>query len=129
MRSLMRLRAALFATTAGACAGGLVLLALSGERVAKAAQFVGANIAPAIATPDAPWEPGPDFALCQPAATARARVRRQRSAAVGWPRLARLQGHHGEPGRAKLFRSGSAADPCLQSRGGATRIPQIGRAH
>jgi len=46
----MRLRAALFATTAGACAGGLVLLALSGERVSKAAQFVGANIAPAIAT-------------------------------------------------------------------------------
>src|SRR3954466_9762349 len=76
MRSLMRLRAALFATTAGACAGGLVLLALSGERVSKAAQFVGANIAPAIATPDAPWEPGPDFALCQPAATARAPMTR-----------------------------------------------------
>src|SRR6476469_5049168 len=76
MRSLMRLRAALFATTAGACAGGLVLLALSGERVSKAAQFVGANIAPAIATPDAPWEPGPDFALCQPAATARAPMAR-----------------------------------------------------
>jgi hypothetical protein len=53
MRSLMRLRAALFATTAGACAGGLALLALSGERVSEAAQFVGANIAPAIATPDA----------------------------------------------------------------------------
>jgi len=76
MRSLMRLRAALFATTAGACAGGLVLLALSGERVSKAAQFVGANIAPAIATPDAAWEPGPDFALCEPAATARAPMTR-----------------------------------------------------
>ena len=76
MRSLMRLRAALFATTAGACAGGLVLLALSGERVSEAAQFVGANIAPAIATPDAAWQPGPDFALCQPAATARAPMTR-----------------------------------------------------
>ena len=76
MRSLMRLRAALFATTAGACAGGLVLLALSGERVSEAAQFVGANIAPAIATPDAAWESGPDFALCQPTATARAPMTR-----------------------------------------------------
>ena len=51
MRSLIRLRAALFATTAGACAGGLALLALSGERVSEAAQFAGTNIAPAIATP------------------------------------------------------------------------------
>ena len=91
MRSLMRLRAALFATTAGACAGGLALLALSGERVSEAAQFVGADIAPAIATrslaatrtntpaiatPDAAWEPSADFALCQPAATARAPMTR-----------------------------------------------------
>ena len=44
MGSLMRLRAALFvATTAGACAGGLALLALSGERVSEAAQLVGAG--------------------------------------------------------------------------------------
>src|SRR6185436_5915499 len=76
MRSLMRLRAALFATTAGACAGGLALLALSGERVSEAAQFAGTNIAPAIATPDAAWAPGPDFALCQTAATGRAPMTR-----------------------------------------------------
>src|SRR3954451_16075619 len=72
MRSLIRLRAALFATTAGAGAGGLALVALSGERVSEAAQFAGTNIAPAIATPDTAWDPGPDFALCQAAATARA---------------------------------------------------------
>src|SRR4051812_38340340 len=76
MRSLMRLRAALFATTAGACAGGLVMLALSGERVSEAAQVVGVNIAPAIATADAAWAPGPDFALCQSVATAHAAMTR-----------------------------------------------------
>ena len=76
MRSLIRLRAALFATTAGACAGGLALLALSGERVSEAAQFAGTNIAPAIAAPDTAWAPGPDFVLCQTAVTGRAPMTR-----------------------------------------------------
>src|SRR3954454_9583206 len=76
MRSLIRLRAALFATTAGACAGGLALLALSGERVSEAAQLAGTNIAPAIATPDTAWAPGPDFVLCQTEVTARAAMTR-----------------------------------------------------
>jgi tetratricopeptide (TPR) repeat protein len=65
MKAVMRLRAALLATSAGACAGGLVLLALSGERASEAALFVSANGAPAIAVPDSMRELGWDVALCQ----------------------------------------------------------------
>jgi tetratricopeptide (TPR) repeat protein len=70
MKAVMRLRAALLATSAGACAGGLVLLALSGERASEAAQFVSANATPAIAVPDSMRELGWDFALCQTPAVA-----------------------------------------------------------
>ena len=65
MKAVMRLRTALLATSAGACAGGLVLLALSGERASEAAPFVSANAAAAIAAPDSVRELGWDFALCQ----------------------------------------------------------------
>jgi hypothetical protein len=65
MKAVMRLRTALLATSAGACAGGLVLLALSGERASEAALFVSANGAPAIAVPDSMRELGWDVALCQ----------------------------------------------------------------
>jgi len=70
MKAVMRLRTALLATSAGACAGGLVLLALSGERASEAAQFVSANATPAIAVPDSMRELGWDFALCQTPAVA-----------------------------------------------------------
>ncbi|MEA2968306.1 MAG: hypothetical protein QOE78_1567, partial [Alphaproteobacteria bacterium] len=76
MRSLMRLRAAFFATTAGACAGGLALLALSGERVSEAAPFRSAGAASAIATSDSVQTLGWDVPLCQTAATAHAPMTR-----------------------------------------------------
>src|SRR5262249_57092728 len=53
----------------------------------------------------------------------RAGVCRYRSAGVGRPRLALVQSHDFEPGGAGLFRPRTAADLCLQSRGGAARIP------
>jgi hypothetical protein len=62
MKAVMRLRTALLATSAGACAGGLVLLALSGEHASEAAPFVSANAAAAIAVPDSMREFGWDFA-------------------------------------------------------------------
>jgi tetratricopeptide (TPR) repeat protein len=70
MKAVTRLRTALLATSAGACAGGLVLLALSGERASEAALVVSANAAAAIATPDSMRELGWDFALCQTPAVA-----------------------------------------------------------
>ena len=70
MKAVMQLRTALLATSAGACAGSLVLLALSGERASEAAQFVSANATPAIAVPDSMRELGWDFALCQTPAVA-----------------------------------------------------------
>jgi hypothetical protein len=70
MKAVMRLRTALLATSAGACAGGLVLLALSGERASEAALVVSANAAAAIAAPDSMRELGLDFALCQTPAVA-----------------------------------------------------------
>ena len=70
MKAVMRLRTALLATSAGACAGGLVLLALSGEHASEAAPFVSANAAAAIAVPDSMRELGWDFALCQTPAVA-----------------------------------------------------------
>ena len=70
MIAVMRLRAALLATTAGACAGGLALLALGGERVSEAASFAPARTAAAIALPGTGWDIGADFVLCQSPATA-----------------------------------------------------------
>jgi tetratricopeptide (TPR) repeat protein len=69
MIAVMRLRAALLATTAGACAGGLALLALGGERVSEAASFAPARAAAAVALPGAGWDIGGDFVLCQSPAT------------------------------------------------------------
>ncbi|MGZ3327332.1 MAG: hypothetical protein ACXU85_09230, partial [Xanthobacteraceae bacterium] len=70
MIAVMRLRAALLATTAGACAGGLALLALGGERVSEAASFAPAGAATAIALPSAGWDVGGHFVLCQSPTTA-----------------------------------------------------------
>ena len=69
MIAVMRLRAALLATTAGACAGGLALLALGGERVSEAASFAPARAAAAVALPGAGSDVGGDFVLCQSPAT------------------------------------------------------------
>ena len=84
MKAVMQLRTALLATSAGACAGGLVLLALSGERASEAAQFVSANATPAIAVPDSMRELGWDFALCQtPAGTSRSSASRRSTQTFG----------------------------------------------
>ena len=56
-------------------------------------------------------------------ATLRAGLRGHRAAAVGRPRLHRLQDHDRERARSGLFRSGPAAHLRLQSRRGAARVP------
>lgn len=68
MKAVIRLRTILLATSAGACAGALAVVALSGERAAEAAQFPSGDAAAAIAMPG-PWrELGGDL-LCQTAMT------------------------------------------------------------
>ena len=132
MIAVMRLRAALLATSAGACAGGLVLLALGGERASEAAWFVSANAAAAIALPSSMRDIGGDFALCQTTAVApmtrgmirlvatQTEVPQARSNAASpalafadsdpplWDGLGSLsiQGHHVEPAAQSYFDQG-----------------------
>src|SRR5262245_51541252 len=140
----------LFTVCAAAFAGGIALLISNGERVSEGARLASVNAAPPSATPASGWN-DLDFLLCHTPTkaakrhdekrdplgcgadrgaagenerrVARAGVCGYRSAGVGRPRLALVQSHDFEPRGAGLFRPRTAADLCVQSRGGATRIP------
>ena len=112
-------------------AGNVVTVSGAGATAADASSpFAGPDF-PVCHTPASTGVPNMMLRLAQTevpraemsAATLRAGLRGHRAAAVGRPRLHRLQDHHRERARAGLFRSGPAPRLRVQSRRGAARVP------